>query len=253
MKPLTSFVMVILGAAAGCGGGSSPGNGSPVSLAQSPAAWAQILCAQNFKCASAADIMKRKQADCVSTDTMVWQGLASSVQDGQTKGRVAYDAAQMGGCLQVLAHESCAEWVTGLTHDVTCPEAFTAKVSVSGSCQSDVECIMGVCNGADLSATPPVEGTCKTRIAHGAACMFTDTCVATDYCDGAANTCTAKKTGGADCASDEECGNSCNSDTNKCSGYAGCAVAPVSPRSTLLSVLMLGLAFLGARRWRRHA
>jgi hypothetical protein len=252
MKPLISFAMVILGAAAGCGGGSSPpASGAPVSLGQLPAAWAQTVCAQNFKCASAADIMMRKQADCLQSDTTLWQGLASSIQTGQGKGRVTYDAAQMGLCLQALAQESCAEWVTGLTHDVGCPEAFTAKVSIGGACLNDGECIMGFCNGADNAKMPPVEGACKARIAHGAACTSTDTCVATDYCDGTANTCMAKKTGGADCLLDEECGNSCNPDTSKCSGYAGCSVAPISARSTLLSVLGLGLVLVAARRWRR--
>jgi hypothetical protein len=251
MVVFRSFVILACGAAAGCGGGSGSSDG-PVPLSQLPATWAQTVCTQNFKCASAADIMMRKQSDCVGTDTMVWQLLAGSVQDGQANGRVSYDAAQMGTCLATLAKETCDEWVTGLSHDVACPEAFTAKVSVGGTCKSDVECVMGVCDGADLSKTPPVEGVCKARVAHGAACTSSDTCVSTDYCDGTANVCTAKKAGAAACMSDDECGNSCNPDTNQCSGYAGCSVGPVTARGTLLSALGLALAFSAARRRRRR-
>lgn len=243
------FVLAVAAMTLGCGGGSS-GAGGPVALAQLPTQWAQTVCTQNFKCASAADIMDRTKNDCVQTNTQVWQLLTGSVQDGQAKGRVAYDAAQAGSCLSTLAHETCAEWTTGTFHDVACPEAFTPKVTTGGACQSDVECINGYCDGADLSADPPVEGTCKARVAHGAACTFADTCVATDYCDSTAMSCTAKKVGGAACESDDECGNSCNTDTSKCSGYAGCAVAGTTARSTLLSLVALGALFGFARRRR---
>jgi hypothetical protein len=92
---------------------------------------------------------------------------------------------------------------------------------------------------------------CKARVAHGAACTFSDTCVATDYCDGTANMCVGKKTGGTACASAEECGYDCNTDTNQCSGYAGCAVAPVTGGGTLVSLLVLVTGFAGTRRRRR--
>jgi hypothetical protein len=254
MKTLAWTAVVALGSAMGCGGGSAGPSGGPVQLAQLPATWAQTVCSQNFKCDSVADIMKRTQTDCVQTDTTVWQAAVGAVQDGEAKGRLGYDAAQMGTCLATLAHESCAEWTTGLTHDVSCPEAFSAKVAVGGACQSDFECIMGHCDGATAATMtmPAVDGACKATLAHGAACVFGDACVSTDYCDGTTNVCAAKKTGGADCGGDDECGNSCNTDTNKCSGYAGCAVAPVSGRSTLVSGLAFGFIVAAARRRRRR-
>jgi len=260
----TAMMVVSMAALGGCGGGSStPGaSGGPVPLAQLPAAWAQTVCAQNFKCASQADIQAgmptppNSMSTCVNNDTGLWQALVTSVQDGESKGRVAYDPAQAGTCLAALAHETCAEWTTGLAHDVGCPEAFTPKVAAGGTCGNDAECIAGFCEGADATTTPPTDGTCKTRVAHGAACAFGDTCVATDYCDNAAGMCVAKKAGGEACVSSDECGNSCNNDTNKCSGYAGCALArPVTTRGTLLSLLAFGLitsASLRARRRSKH-
>jgi hypothetical protein len=126
---------------------------------------------------------------------------------------------------------------------------FVPKVAVGGACQSDGECIGGTCDGADSFADPPVDGMCKaqTMVAHGAACALEDACPAGDYCDG---TCKSEKTGGSACTSDEECGYSCNPTTMKCSTYAGCSVAPVTPASTLLSLVGLALVIGAARRKR---
>jgi MYXO-CTERM domain-containing protein len=63
-------------------------------------------------------------------------------------------------------------------------------------------------------------------------------------------TCAAKEPAGAACVSDDACTNSCDT-TNLCSGYAGCAVAPVTPRGTLLAVLALALAAAVTRRRKR--
>ena len=250
MQRKVLFVMAM--AIAGCGGGGyDPGSGKPVPIDQTPGPWANTICTQNFKCATKADISGNNQAGCVTVDTMVWQSLATSVRDDQAKGRVTYDGAAMGTCLATLAGETCADWDTGLAHDVWCAEAFTPMVAVGGACQTDVECIGGFCKGADLSKTPTVEGVCEARVADGAACQFGDTCSSADYCDGTQMMCVAKKPGGAACDSDEQCGNSCNPDTSLCSTYAGCAVAPVTTRGTFVSVLVLGLAFSAARRRRR--
>jgi hypothetical protein len=257
MKATVVLRMAVLavGAAGGCGGGGGTADGlsgNPISLSQLPAVWANTICNQNFKCASPEDIMMRTKKDCVDTNMQTWSFLVPSIQDSQSKGRSTYDAAQMGLCIKALASETCDEWVTGLTHDIGCPEAFTAKVVVGGACQNDSECIGGICDGADLQAMPPVDGMCKARVAHGAACTFADTCAMGDYCDSDAKSCTGKKAGGTACTATEQCGNDCNTDTNKCSGYAGCAVAPVTPRSTLLSIVGIGLVVMGARARRRR-
>ena len=69
---------------------------------------AQTICDQNFKCASAADIMGRMKTDCVNTNLTAWQFLAGSIGDGQTAGRLTYDAATMGTCIAKLAGQSCS-------------------------------------------------------------------------------------------------------------------------------------------------
>jgi hypothetical protein len=245
--------LTVAALAAGCGGGGGvgPGSGAPVPLAQSPGAWSQVICDQNFKCASKADIGGNNKQGCLTVDQMVWQTLATSVQTEQAKGRVSYDPAAMGACLATLAHESCADWTNGLTHDEWCSESFTPMVNLGGACQTDVECIGGHCDGADLSKTPPVEGTCKPTFAHGAACVSGDACVATDYCEGTAMMCVGKKAGGTACTSDEQCAyDHCNPDTNLCSGYAGCAVAPGGPGSALASAIGFALVAWAARRRR---
>src|SRR5882724_2004880 len=249
----TALAMVVLIAmTVGCGGGSSSGIPSQVQVSQLPALWSQTVCDQNFKCASTADIMGRMKSDCVSTNMTAWQFVTASVADGESKGRLGYDATMMGTCLSTLAGQTCADWLTGLAHPPECNGAFIAKVQVGGACQSDFECVMGHCDGADSSTKPPTDGMCKPTLAHGAACTFADTCVDTDYCDPDAMMCVGKKAGAAACTSDDECGNSCNSDTHQCSGYAGCSVGPVTPRATLLSALGLALAFSAARRRRRR-
>ncbi|HEY2901501.1 MAG TPA: hypothetical protein VGL59_13050 [Polyangia bacterium] len=253
---MSAFAMVALftgGVLGGCSGGSSStGTPAQVSISQLPTVWPQTVCTQNFKCASAADIMSRKMSDCITSNTQAWQFVASSIQDGQAKGRLGYDATLMGTCLSDLAAQSCADWVTGLDHPAECNGAFIAKVNVGGACQSDFECINGVCDGADSSTKPPTDGMCKAKVGHGAACTFDDTCVDTDYCDSTTSVCIAKKAGGAACQSDDECGNSCNTDTNQCSGYGGCAITSVTPRGTLLSLFGFGFVVVMAAHRRRR-
>jgi hypothetical protein len=220
MLRTTCTLVAALGLAAGCGGSSPPAS-TGVSLGALPARMAQTICAQTFKCASAADVMGRMESDCVGANAAAWQVVAGAVQSGESDGRLTYDAATMATCLTMLAGETCAEWVTGLSEPPACDAAITPKVATGGACQSDLECVGGHCLGADDSGTPATDGACVANLAHGAACTVNDLCVATDYCDGTTMICTAKKPGGAACSSDDECGNSCNAGTGQCSGYDG--------------------------------
>jgi hypothetical protein len=255
MRTGAALLAVSIGLSAGCGGGAGGGGGGAggagaVSLAQLPMLMAQTICDQNFKCASATDIMGRLESDCVNTNLTSWQFVVGSIGDGQTAGRLTYNPAMMGTCLAKLAAESCADWTSGLDRPAECTAAVAGKVAVGGACDSDFECIGGHCDGADDSSTPPTDGACVANLAHGAACTVNDTCVTTDYCEDSTMTCAAKEPGGAACVSDDECTNSCDT-TNLCSGYAGCAVAPVTRRGTLLSALALALAAAATRRRKR--
>jgi MYXO-CTERM domain-containing protein len=219
-----------------------------VSLDQFPAAYAKVICDQNFKCASTEDIAGRTKQDCLNTNSSTITFILPELRASQAKGRFVYDGAKMGTCIAGLGALSCADWVTGLADPPGCTDAFVPKVAVGGACQQDAECIGGTCAGADTTVMPPVDGACKARIAHGAACAIEDTCVDGDYCDG---TCTSHKAGGAACTSSDQCGYACNDTTMKCSGYAGCAVAPVTAGGTVVALVGLGLLLFTARRRRR--
>jgi hypothetical protein len=217
------MLFVLAATVGGCGSSAYSGSDAPVPIEQSVSPWAQTICKQNFKCASMADIAGNNMNGCIQVDTMVWQSLATSVKADEAKGRVSYDPAAMGNCLSALYHETCDEWTAGLAHDPWCREVFTPMVAVGGACQTDVECIAGTCDGADVSKDPPVEGTCKPRLATDAACNFGDKCAVSQGCDGAKMMCVAVKAGGTACGSDDECASMhCNPDTNLCSGYQKC-------------------------------
>ncbi len=249
MKAVATFVVTAsLVATVGCGGGSSGSTGGPVALDQFPAAYTKVLCDQNFKCASTDDIAGRTKQDCIDMNSSTLTFILPQLRASQQKGRFSYDAAKMGTCIAGLGALSCTDWVSGLAEPVGCEGAFVPKVAVGGACQQDAECVDGACDGADTSKTPPIDGVCKAKIAHGATCAIEDTCADGDYCDGV---CKSQKAGGVDCTGSDECGYACNDTTMKCSGYAGCAVAPVTARGTALALVGLGLLLFTARKRRR--
>jgi hypothetical protein len=246
---VSSYGIAVLFALAGCGGGSS------VTLEQLPAAYAGALCDQNFKCASAADIMGRTKQDCLDTNTGILQLIVPAMRDSVSKGRSTYDAEKAGACITALRNLSCDDWVKGTVEPPACEGVTAPKVAIGGACGGDGDCVGGYCDGADTTTTPPTDGTCKATVAIGAACTATDTCADDGVCDATTKTCKAvvKKEGGQPCTSDTECSNTCNMDTMKCSGYAGCAVGGVTPRDTLRSLLILLTlaAVVGLARRRR--
>jgi hypothetical protein len=235
----------------GCGGSSSS---SSVSLDQLPDAYSQAICDQNFKCASAADIMGRTKQDCLDTNKGIFQFVLPQLRASVTKGREAYDAAKMGECIAAVRALSCDQWVAGNAEPASCNEAIAPKVALGGACGGSGDCIGGFCDGADSSTNPPKDGVCTATVATGGACTSSEECGDKEYCDSTAQTCTAKKVGGTACTSDDQCTNSCNTDTNKCSGYAGCAVGgPITAGGTLASVALLGVIVAFARRRRARA
>jgi hypothetical protein len=238
----------------GCGGGSS-GSWSTVSLDMLPDVYSKVLCDQNFKCASAADIMGRTKQKCLDDNKALITVAVSSIRDSTTKGRSTYDPAAAGACLTAMNSQSCEDWVKGTIEPPSCANVTKPKVALGGACGGDGDCVGGYCDGADSSTTPPTDGMCKPTVPHGGQCTFADTCADNDVCDDTTKTCTTpvKKAGGEPCTgeNDTSCSNSCNPDTMKCSGYAGCNVGGVTTGGTLLSLLALGLAIAGVRRKRR--
>jgi hypothetical protein len=236
----------------GCGGGGSYGS---VTLDQLPDVYSRVLCDQNFKCASAADIMMRTKQKCLDDNKAVIQAVVSQVRESNTKGRSTYDPVAAGACMTAMGNQSCEDWVDGTKELPACTGVTTPKVALGGACAGDGDCVGGYCDGVDSSTNPPTDGMCKATVPHGGKCTFSDTCADNDVCDGTTMTCTTvpKKPGGAACTgeNDSSCSHSCNKDTLKCSGYAGCNVGGVTPASTLLSLVGLGLIAGVVRRKRR--
>jgi hypothetical protein len=255
---------ILVGVIAGCGGGGGGGGGAgsggagtggagiggPVSLEALPAAYAKAVCDQNFKCSKAEDIGEKTKQDCLDNLTSGFLFVLPQIRAAQTKNRLTYDGAKMATCISGLEALSCADWNTGLAQPAGCNDAFIPRVAVGGACLNDAECIGGTCENADSLADPPVDGACRAQkmVAHGEACAIEDKCPTGDYCDG---TCKSEKPSGDACTSDDECGYSCNQTTKKCSTYAGCAIAPVTGTTTLLSLLAVSLLTIVARR-RKH-
>jgi hypothetical protein len=253
MKAGVFGVAAGLMALVGCGGGGG-GSWSSVSLDQLPDVYSKVLCDQNFKCASAADIMGRTKQTCLDDNKALIQFAVSEIRESNTKNRSSYDPAAAGACLTALNSQSCDDWVKGTIEPPACATVTAPKVAVGGACAGDGDCVGGYCDGADTTAMPPKDGTCKATVAIGAACTFADTCADDGVCNSTTMMCTAvvKKAGGEACTgeSDTSCSNSCNPDTLKCSGYAGCAVAGVTPQGTLLSLMALAFVIGLARRRR---
>ncbi len=74
-----------------------------------------------------------------------------------------------------------------------------------GACLLDFACDNGLmCDGADLSATPPVPGTCRPPRGLGETCTSHSECISDAWCN---VTCVARRPVGQSCVESEECMN----------------------------------------------
>jgi hypothetical protein len=230
------------------------GSSSDVPLDQLASTYAGAICAQNFKCCDASELAGKTMQTCVQNNQSAISLLSGAVSDAQSKGRASYDAKKMGDCITSLKAASCDEWKsgTGPTNQNACMAAITPKVANGGACQQSLECVSGNCVGA-VQGDTPMDGMCQPAdpvAAVGQSCL-TATCADGAYCDDATLICKAVKGAGEACVSDSECANSCDTTTSKCTCYVGCGVAaPITTRSTLVSVALLGLVVAAARSGR---
>src|SRR4029078_10642631 len=128
MGPLLPKVALLTStiALASCGGSSGVG------VDQFPQAYAHAMCTQNFKCARAADLVDKTMQQCVDNNSSLFFLLSASISDGQAKGRLSYDANQMGKCIAAIKALTCDQWKAGLTmttQPADCQTAITAKVT----------------------------------------------------------------------------------------------------------------------------
>jgi MYXO-CTERM domain-containing protein len=239
-----------IGGGGGVGGG---GGGSSVSLNEFPQKYAEALCGKNFQCCDASELAGKTMSTCVTDNAAVIGILVSEINESQTKGRVSYDAANTGACIDSLKNLTCDQFKQGIGENTAACMAFIMpKVAMGGACLQDFECITGNCQGADSLAEPPVDGMCAAAAvlaALGASCAASD-CVTGAYCD-SGNICQPVKAAGETCSADDECVNTCNTTTYRCSCYAGCQVgAGATTGGTLLSLALLGVGFVVTRRRR---
>ena len=234
--------------------GCDDGPKSTVALAQFPAAYAQALCVQNFKCCSASDLGAHTMQQCTDDASTGLTLLSSLISDGQTNSRVSYDADRMGMCITAVSQLSCDDWKKGLTlwsnQPDACKAAIAPKVAAGGSCQQDIECITAHCDGADSSIAPPADGKCTSLVGSGVSCAGGLSCADGFYCESIGQKCAALKPAGQSCTADEECMNTCNLTTGVCSAYAGCALGDSAPRPARLSLALVAIALVLGRRGR---
>lgn len=235
----------------GCGGGSSS-----VSIENFPQKYAETLCAKNFMCCGSSELAGKTMSECVTNDQSAISFLIAEINVSQAKGRVSYDPNASGTCIDSLKAMTCDQFKQGIGGNMSaCMSFIMPKVALGGACGQPFECTTGNCEGADPNADPPVDGLCAaapTLAAIGASCA-TDTCVDDGYCDATTTTCMTRKGAGEACTSDSECANSCDTTTNTCSCYSGCNIAAaVTPATTALSTLLLGVGLVVSRARRRR-
>jgi hypothetical protein len=175
-------ILVVLLAAAACGGSSSVPLDSFGSKAQS------AYCSYAVRCEIYAD-----QASCKADNptTATTQGVISEINAG----KVTYDEAAAGKCLDEYAGLDCDAFVEDPLQFVNllidCGKVFKGTIADGAACKIDQDCISGGCN-----TTAPCTGTCATTtvyIPEGGDCSSGGTCVYGDVCKTSGTTMTCQK------------------------------------------------------------
>ncbi|MGA9526124.1 MAG: hypothetical protein WBV82_31990, partial [Myxococcaceae bacterium] len=97
---------------------------------------------------------------------------------------------------------------------ITAAGTCHARRPEGGACMMDESCQLGLrCEGADLSADPIVQGTCRPPRALGESCTQHSDCVRDAWCNA---TCLAKRPAGQTCVESAEC------QSGYCNGESKC-------------------------------
>jgi hypothetical protein len=194
----------------GCGGGA--GSGGPISLADFPAAEADVLCARAAFCGQYPD-----KASCLSANILDFGQVMADV----AAGKATYDGAAAATCLaavrkdQTIACTVSAE--ASHLSDPSCSAIFTGTVADGGSCTSGQQCASGSCDvSACTGAATCCAGTCDATVANpvplggdctapAARCAAGTFCRGVDTANGKAGTCGAVTPEGGACATGEAC------------------------------------------------
>ena len=225
-----------------------------MSIENFPQKYAEAICSKNFACCDDSELAGKTMSTCVTDNQSVIALFVSEINASQAQGRVSYDPAASGTCIDALKALTCEQFKQGIGGNTeACMSAITPKVALGGACSQGYECTTANCEGA--TTNPPVDGTCVAApvLADVNSSCAANACVSNAYCDSATTTCVPKKAAGEACTSSDQCVNTCNTTTGTCSCYAGCSVSGATTGSeTLLWVGSFGVGCAFVRRARRR-
>lgn len=181
------------GADAAVDAGGDTANLKPIALADFATATAVQLCQANFTtCQGAEKMPYATQAGCVATLTAADATDFADLIALTKSGVLTYDPDAAAGCLAAISvHCDDVDLVDG---PAPCPAVFQGKAADGAKCSYNVECASHYC--ADNDVCP---GTCKKRVALGAACADTDKCAIGAVCFGGKCVANVPKDVGAAC------------------------------------------------------
>ena len=141
-----------------------------VPLADSPKAFASLLCEKVWTCCSREQQLKipvSGQQECERVFTSLLGAPVEEITASMAANRVTYDGAALGTCLREYQAASCdaARPKGQLINHQGCAY-LTPLVDVGGACEKDFECKAGYC----------AEKKCVARKAEGAACGKIEEC-----------------------------------------------------------------------------
>jgi hypothetical protein len=207
MKSIYLGILAITLGSMGCGGG---GGNNDISLDDLPGELARAICEKDFDCCpqdSAAEYTSVEE--CISDSQLFTAILASWIRQSEQAGRVRYDAARAGECMDVIRGLAC----TALQAEDFCDDFIVPLVAAGGQCDQDFECVTGYCDAETE--------TCATLPALGQPCNFD--CAQGSYCDFGTRVCEAARADGAECFFDDECLSLyCDDDTGLCGQVPAC-------------------------------
>jgi hypothetical protein len=215
-------VWVLVGAAVTVAAGCS-GSGD-VALTDFPGRLVDIVC-QTSNCGRYPD-----QASCRAAESST---NLPQIQADVAAGKIKYDGAQAGACLELLASisVSCRQSAPHNVDSTPCDETFVGQVPLDGACLVDQDCTSQRCLRPSCGQAC-CAGTCAAgsgmRVVVGGECGLGVSCVAGAFCNTLAGVCVALQPAGQPCQVPDECENGLICVFDSASGSSGgtCAKPP---------------------------
>ncbi len=228
------FGLVLVACDGGGGGGDDVIEGDPVPIDQIGEELGAVQCAKLLECCTTEEFMDQtlgaaSRAECEEFfSAFIGTLLEPVIQDSVDAGRVEYDGVVMGGCVDVIAELSCAEFSASFGGDGPlggCGDPFLALVVIQGECANDFDCTSGYCSGdeVDFMTGAITYGTCAVPRQAGEPCDDFE-CADDAYCDstGVEDICENRRLDGADCTMGDHCLSDFCNDANLCGEQMVC-------------------------------